>query len=772
MTKYTTKRIFKKFKALSKKELKKQLLKLNVATDSINNVIKELEENGIIYFDINKNVYIPLPSNFFISEIYLDDVNDLFVHYKNKKYNVNASAIKVLPGDVVICEDDNAITIKKIISRRNTKVLVKVSIFENEIRTTNVNISKDYPLLIPFNITKKLSDGDVISVSLPTVTTNGYYIAKMKDVLYNENTNDNYTDDINTKIVCEVILENGQKKLVPIFKKIDNYNINIDTYEINKYVQGDRLLISNNTIEKYICNIKDNDATTTCLCESFGFPTKFSKEAINELKKENSEISSEEFSSRKDYTNDLFVTIDGASTKDRDDAVCVTKNSDNTYTLKVAISDVSHYVKQNTALFHEAISMRATSVYTAGSVNPMLPHKLSSDICSLDEQIPKLVKTIEITFDLNGKVLNREFNYGVIKSKKAMTYEAVNDYIENKNVQSGYENFTNEIDKYLELTNILIECSKNRGFLKFNNSELDIVVDENKKTTQIKSYETAMAQQIIEQFMIAANNNIALLFEDKINYLNYRVHFDPILSSLNNSIEQVKKLKINYDNEKDFYTPDNLTNIISNLSDDDVGLVAKSLILRTFKKAYYSTDNSQHYGLGFSNNYLHFTSPIRRSSDLLVHTAIDLYHGKCTDEYLAQFKKLLPEYVKTASEKEVASEKVETASNNLRTFEYLMNNNVNNIEMVVSNITEECITVQSKGFPTGYITYDSFPSNVKVNHRRKTVYIPKTNTYIKVFDKIILSPKCLNEIGIIYNYVDFNKEKKDNFRNNTRYRHK
>ena len=419
---------------------------------------------------------------------------------------------------------------------------------------------------------------------------------------------------------------------------------------------------------------KDTQALISSLLLNEGIEEKFPNEVLQELDKIDENISNE-LKNRKDLRNLDIITIDGSDAKDLDDAVYVEK-IETGYKLFVSIADVSYYVKENTELDMEALK-RGNSIYLVDRVIPMLPQKLSNNLCSLNPNEDKLTFTVEMELDSKGKVIKNDFYKSVIKSKYRMTYENVNKIFE-KNEES--EEYKNLYDKYrkiddmlknmLELSKIIRNNKKRRGSIDFELPEIKVDLDENKAVKDIILRSRGEAERIIEDFMVIANETVAeKLFWEEIPAI-YRVHEDPDKAKIQALNETLIKFGYSIKGLEEIH-PGKFQNIIERTTGLPEGYLIHKLILRAMQRARYANKNLGHFGLA-SKYYLHFTSPIRRYSDLIVHRMLGRSIEKFMSEkektkYTADFEVI----AKSISRTERVADKLEEDSIKIKLIEYM-----------------------------------------------------------------------------------------------------
>ena len=419
---------------------------------------------------------------------------------------------------------------------------------------------------------------------------------------------------------------------------------------------------------------KDTEALISSLLLNEGIEEKFPNEVLQELDKIDEDFS-DELENRKDLRHLDIITIDGSDAKDLDDAVYVEKTEDG-YKLFVSIADVSYYVRENTELDIEALK-RGNSIYLVDRVIPMLPRKLSNNLCSLNPNEDKLTFTVEMDLDKRGKVIKNDFYKSVIKSKYRMTYENVNTILE-KNEES--EEYRNLYDKYrkiddmlknmLELSKIIRSNKKRRGSIDFELPEIKVVLDENKAVKDIVLRSRGEAERIIEDFMVIANETVAeKLFWEEIPAI-YRVHEDPDKAKVEALNETLIKFGYSLKGLEEIH-PGKFQNIIERTTGLPEGYLIHKLILRAMQRARYANKNLGHFGLA-SKYYLHFTSPIRRYSDLIVHRML----GRSIEKFMSEKEKAkyganFEAIASSISRTERVADKLEEDSVKIKLIEYM-----------------------------------------------------------------------------------------------------
>lgn len=424
------------------------------------------------------------------------------------------------------------------------------------------------------------------------------------------------------------------------------------------------------------------------LIKEYNLLNEFPKPVLEEAKR----ISKTEIKSdgRRDFRNKEIFTIDGEDAKDLDDAVCVDKNSDGTYTLGVHIADVSYYVREGSLLNVEAIK-RGTSVYMLDRVLPMLPKELSNGICSLNEGQDRYAMSVIMKIDSKGKVIDSDICKSIIKVTKRMTYTDVASIIEKSNEETlnKYKNFVEHFERMKELAIILKERRLKDGYLSLDIPESKITLDKNGIAIDVKPYETTFANEIIEQFMLTANETVA----ERFYWLNapfiYRVHETPDEEKIKELNKYLYNFGYKIKGKLEDIKPKAFSQILEDVKGKEEERVVSNLLLRTLKVARYEAENKGHFGIS-SKYYCHFTSPIRRYPDLFIHRVISKYlesdyniSETIKEKYAYQAQK----YATSSSECEQIATKAERASEDIKKAEYMESKIGEEYEGIISSIT-------------------------------------------------------------------------------------
>ena len=571
-------------------------------------------------------------------------------------------------------------------------------------------------------------DGDIVAVE---VTNKKDFEGKIVKILKR-----------NDKVIIgEVVVKDN--KFYVVTNKSGN-DIYIPNDKLNGAVEGHKVVVKrdeNNRTRGEIVTIigHKNDVGVDILSYvyEYSFKPKFPDEVMLEVDNIPDSVLDKEYEGRVDLRDKKVFTIDGADTKDIDDAVFCYKNEDDTYTLGVCIADVSHYVKMGSKIDIEAYE-RGTSVYLVDRVLPMLPHKLSNGICSLNPEVDRLALSCIMKIDNKGNVIHYDICDSIIRSRKKMTYDAVNSILEKDIVPEGYEEFVDDLKVMNDLSNILRNKMLARGYIDFNTKEAKILVDEKCHPYEIKLREQRTGEKLIENFMIVANETVA----SSIFYRSdgvpgiYRVHDKPneaklqkfmdFLSVHGYSVTGKKKGKISV---KD------LRNLIDQIEDEKVKPILNELLVRAMAKAVYSEENIGHFGLG-SKCYSHFTSPIRRYPDLILHRLVKLYNGDYDYDLIDYFKRELSVMCEHTSARERDADSCERDVDKMKMAEYMEDHIGEVFEGVISGVQEFGIFVELPNTVEGLIRIEDLPGYYTFSEKAMTLYDKKSGRKFGFGDEV------------------------------------
>lgn len=438
-----------------------------------------------------------------------------------------------------------------------------------------------------------------------------------------------------------------------------------------------------------------------------GFMPKFPDEVLESIKDMPDSVSEEEISGRLDLRDRVIFTIDGADTRDIDDAISVSKLDDDTYELGVHIADVSHYVIKDSLLDKEAYA-RGTSVYLVDRVIPMLPHRLSNGICSLNPNVDRLSMSCIMTIDKKGRVVGSKISKSVIRSRIQMTYEAVNDILDKGIVKEGYEPYVEDLKLMLEISNLLRKKMVGRGYIEFSSPEAKIIVDEECKPIDIKLRNEGTGENMIENFMVAANETVgSFIFYQNLPGI-YRVHDKPDEKKLTSFFQFLSARGYVVNGKRKNITSRDLQDILKQLGDKPDSKILNDLAIRSQAKAVYSNENIGHFGLG-SKCYSHFTSPIRRYPDLILHRLVKDYTENYSNEIIEFWETNLAEMANHCSIKEQDAQKCERDVDDMKKAEYMESHIGEEFEGVISGVHEFGIFVELPNTVEGLVKVENMP---------------------------------------------------------------
>lgn len=499
--------------------------------------------------------------------------------------------------------------------------------------------------------------------------------------------------DLNN-LIGEVYFYNNKPyvKLEDEKKKID---IKLDTKSTNGIVEGTKVIVSiikEMSKNKYLGKIttvighKDDPGIDIKLVAyKYSIYEEFSNKALIQTDEIPDVVSENELKGRTDLTQEVIFTIDGDDTKDIDDAISY-KYENGLHVLGVHIADVSYYVTENSYLDKDALS-RGTSSYLADSVIPMLPHKLSNGICSLNEGVIRLTQSCVMQIDDNGNVKSYDIFPSYIKSRKKMTYKKVNDIIMRNIIDPEYKDFATILLKMNDLAHILRKNKVKRGYIDFDLDEAKIIVDKDKNVIGVEKRVREDAERMIEDFMIAANETVATHIYNMDLPFIYRVHDIPNSEKITKFLNLVSALGYKVNGKIKDLTPISMQKLLDQLKDVPEYKVLSNMLLRSMRKAVYQKDNIGHFGLG-SKCYTHFTSPIRRYPDLEVHRLLRkyLYENKIDNETIDHYNANLDYIAEQASEREQASVDAEREVDDMKMAEYMENHIGEEFDGVISGV--------------------------------------------------------------------------------------
>ncbi|WP_338981692.1 ribonuclease R [Spiroplasma endosymbiont of Eupeodes luniger] len=512
-------------------------------------------------------------------------------------------------------------------------------------------------------------------------------------------------------------------KLQHLVLLVTNLNMAIvDTIVVAKIVSVSKNQLVSLEIQDIIGNINTPGIDVIAVVHEFFVKTKFDDATLNEVKKISPLVMAEELIGRRDLQNNLFITIDGSDAKDLDDAISVVKLYNGNYKLFVAIADVAHYVAENSALDKEAF-IRGTSVYLVDRVIAMLPPQLSNGICSLNENEMRLTIVCEMEINAVGETISNEIYPAVIKTKRRMSYDEVNLAFSNQN--PDFIKTHPEIYQMLliarDLHHILRKYKEQAGVIDFNLNEAKLIINQNGKISDIILRNRETAEMLIEDFMIRANETVA----STIYWMNlpfiYRIHDKPKIKKLKEVYNVLKIMGYNIKGKVENVYAKDLQLTLENIKDKPWFQVVATLFLRSMEKARYDINNIGHFGLA-SDCYTHFTSPIRRYPDLIVHRMLRkyLFEKQINNVIVDKYKVILQNQAEQSSISELKALECERAVEQMKKAEYMETQIGKRFSGIVSSVTNFGIFVELENTIEGLVRVSDM-RNDYYNYNEKTM---------------------------------------------------
>ncbi len=559
--------------------------------------------------------------------------------------------------------------------------------------------------------------------------------------------------DLST-IVGEIYFKKDKGYIIPDDKKLD-IQLEIDRDKSHGAVDGHKVavkILRNITRNRYkgevvriIGHKNDPGVDILSIVCKYEINDTFPEEVIEELDSIPEEVREQDKKGRKDLTDVTIFTIDGDDTKDIDDAISIEKLKNGNYKLGVHIADVSYYVKEGSPLDKEAMD-RGTSVYLVDRVIPMLPHKLSNGICSLNPGVERLAISCVMEIDNNGKTVDYEIFPSIIKSRLQMTYKKVNQVIEKNEIPEGYEPFVNDLKLMDELSQIIRRAKINRGYIDFDVDEAKIIVDENCHPTDIVLRNRGRGENLIEDFMIQANECVAThIFYMDLPFI-YRVHEYPKEEKIRDFISFIQSLGYTVKfNTKDI-SPKAIQNLINQLKDKKEFKVLSSLLLRNMQKAIYLPQNLGHYGLA-SKCYTHFTSPIRRYPDTTVHRLLRtyLFNDDMSNQTINKWQEKLIYIAENSSFKERESVECEREVEDMKMAEYMEDHIGEEYKGIISGVTNFGMFIQLDNLVEGLIHVNDMKDYFSFDEVTQSLIGERTKEKFTLGDEVLIKVKAASK---------------------------
>lgn len=552
-------------------------------------------------------------------------------------------------------------------------------------------------------------------------------------------------------VVGEIYFKKDRGYIIPDDNKL-KMNIEIPKGKNKGSVDGHKVVvkitnqIGNNKFKGEVIRIlgHKNDIGVDILsvvCK-YNIKDTFDEETINELDNIPEEVSEEDKKGRRDLTGEVIFTIDGDDTKDIDDAISIEKLDNGNYKLGVHIADVSYYVKEGTAIDKEAME-RGTSVYLVDRVIPMLPHKLSNGICSLNPDVERLAISCVMEIDEKGKIVDYEIFESFIKSRIQMTYKKVNKVLEEDVIPEGYEPYAEKLKLMLELSKILRKAKDERGYIDFEVDEAKILVDENCHPTDIVLRERGLGEKLIEDFMICANECVAThIFYMDLPFI-YRIHEYPKEDKIRTYLSFLQTLGYTVTGNIKDVRPKTIQGLVEFLKDKKEFKILSSLLLRNMQKAIYLPQNLGHYGLA-SKCYTHFTSPIRRYPDTTVHRLLRTYLFKndMSSNTVGHWQEKLIYVADNSSIKERESIECEREVEDMKMAEYMEDHIGEEYEGIIASVNNFGMFIQLENLVEGLAHISELGDYYIYDEATQTLTGERTKNRYRLGDKVLVRVKA------------------------------
>ncbi len=623
-------------------------------------------------------------------------------HINNTKIIENSIIAMIDNGEIKQLSTSKSLVIKHLISDEIiSKEVIQGVIRINSSQNGFVSLAneKEAKYFVPKTKLNGALDGDMVEISL------------LKMITTKDQKPSNYLDAQVNKVI-----EHKKNYFTGTFKLIspNNYAIKVDDQkfyfdvklnDFSQLVHGSKILfnvqeykedVAIAEVKKIIGHESDVGNDILSLVYDVGVEPEFPQEILDIANKLKIDWDPKNNKNRKDLTDKNFITIDPTSSKDYDDSFYLEKLPDNSYILNVAIADVGHFVKYNSPLAKEALK-RGTSIYLTDRVIPMYPHIISDDLCSLNPNVVRFSINCEMHIDNQGNFLDIKVYSAAIKSKRRFSYDEVNDYFNLKNnLNNDDKNIIKMLDNAKELHEILRKKKNEEGFIDFDIKEPKIIVDETGFPIDIELYETGEAQKMIEDFMIAANEATTIFALDNNIPFIYRTHEKPDAIKIQEFNKLLKRINFNSRLDLSDITSKKIAKWLKDNEQHNMIEIARKVLLQSMSKAKYSEELSRHFGIA-SDNYTHFTSPIRRFPDTLVSQLFHMYlfdKDEYSDEERRNIKRDIKEFAKLSSDKEVIATHLGFDVNEMKFAEYMTKHINEHYEGIITSVNKFGVFVQ------------------------------------------------------------------------------
>ena len=599
-----------------------------------------------------------------------------------------------------------------------------------------VEVLNEEDIFIPIDNINGALDKDTVAVEITETKTDGKREGRIARVL-KRNLSTVVGEIYFKKGIGHIILDDKKLKLdieIPKNKNlgsVDGHKVVVEIESINKNKCIGKVI-------KILGHKNDPGVDILSVVEKYEIKSEFDPEVIEQLDSIPEEICELDKKGRRDLTDQVIFTIDGDDTKDIDDAISVEKLPNGNYKLGVHIADVSYYVKEGSPLDNEAME-RGTSVYLVDRVIPMLPHKLSNGICSLNPNVERLAISCVMEIDNKGQTVDYEIFESVIRSRIQMTYKKVNMILKGEETPEGYEPFVNDLKLMKELADIIRKAKNERGYIDFDTDEAKILVDENGVPTDVVLRDKGPGQELIEDFMIQANECVAT----HIFYMNlpfiYRVHEYPKEDKIQSFRAFVNSLGYQIPKDIKDISPKSMQKLLYFLKDKKEYKVLSSQLLRDMQKAIYLPQNLGHYGLA-SKCYTHFTSPIRRYPDTTVHRLLRtyLFNKDMDNKTIKHWEEKLVYVADHSSAKERASVDCEREVDDMKMAEYMEQHIGETFKGMISTITSFGFFVELDNLIEGLVRITDLNGFYDYNEENQMLVDEKSHNIYRLGDQVVV----------------------------------
>ena len=501
-------------------------------------------------------------------------------------------------------------------------------------------------------------------------------------------------------------------------------------------------------------HVNDPGVDILSVIRRYELAVEFPDEVYAEIEHLETEVAEEDKVGREDIRDWLTITIDGEDAKDLDDAVTLVKLDNGNYELGVHIADVSHYVREYTELDKEAYA-RATSVYLVDRVIPMLPHKLSNGICSLNPHVDRLALSCIMEINHRGEVVAHRIAETVINSNYRMTYTAVREILEDgtPELMEQYQEIVPMLEEMEELRQILGNKRRKRGSVNFDLPESKIILDENGKPIDIKPYERSISTNMIEEFMLVCNETIAEnSFWQEMPFM-YRSHQEPDEDKMEKMEQFLRGFGYHLRKKDGEIHPREIQKVLRTAEGTDEERIITRMVLRSMMQARYTAENGGHFGLA-AKYYCHFTSPIRRYPDLEIHRMIKkMLHGELDEKSSANYRKKMPDWAKHCSKQERVAEDAERDTDALKKVEYMEDKVGEIYEGIISGVTGWGIYVELPNTIEGMVALNQMDDDFyEFDDKNMLVYGKRTKKSYRLGDRVTV---YVSKVDRMMGTIDF-----------------